>query len=441
MKSKTTDTRAIIFYGGGNEAKLKLATWKAAGLVPVCFADADERKHYTKFNVETDGYFSEGGEGYDILPLNVAIERFPDYMLYLTLGHEKLKMVYDYLVEQGISEENIKFADDLYYGYGCHRVGHWVNIFERFISFCCLGPKFDIDPNADAEFVFNKIRKYTDDLVNDIRLEKEENCKECCYCKLGCYESKPKIQCVAFQSIPGLSYCNTKCSYCYHYPKPTDDQCKKNKRRILSLLKYAYASCDPNNFRVHFCDGEIAVSSYRNEALMFCRENNIQSDILTNATVYRKEIAELLSLRLTRLYVTLDTTNKEKYTKIKGVNGLSKVMSNLKKYAQYGKQIILKWIILEQENDTEEDVDGLIAFALELGDSLVNIELSGNANKTGVRLSKNAFSVLSGFVKKCKERNLSYRFLEYSFNKHDLEALQRFNESFINGGTCPQTGS
>ncbi len=91
-----------IFYGAGREARDKSDIWISNGLTPVCFADADANKHYTKF--------FPGGEaslGYDILPLAEALGKYPDAPVAIAVGHERIDAVKDYLLRAGIAESRI----------------------------------------------------------------------------------------------------------------------------------------------------------------------------------------------------------------------------------------------------------------------------------------------------------------------------------------------
>jgi hypothetical protein len=72
----------IIFYGAGNAAKGNYDRLTVAGVKPVCFADANEALHYTKFA----SYTADNIGGEEILPLREAVERYPDCVIVPTVG-------------------------------------------------------------------------------------------------------------------------------------------------------------------------------------------------------------------------------------------------------------------------------------------------------------------------------------------------------------------
>ena len=100
----------IIFYGAGRNAKANLQNWEAMGLKPVCFADADESKHYTLFP----------GTEYEILPLSEAISKYQDFVVYLTLVPEFILNVRSSLIESGVPEERIRTCENVEYRLGCY---------------------------------------------------------------------------------------------------------------------------------------------------------------------------------------------------------------------------------------------------------------------------------------------------------------------------------
>lgn len=91
----------IIFYGAGENARTKMSHWREKGLNPVCFVDADVRKHHTLF------------EGVEILPLLEALGKYPDYEIYCTQIVNNLFSVQQYLLGIGIPENRIHFCEDV----------------------------------------------------------------------------------------------------------------------------------------------------------------------------------------------------------------------------------------------------------------------------------------------------------------------------------------
>ena len=91
--------RQFIFYGAGRFAKKHINSLISAGSAPVCFADGDSGKHYTKVHSRY-GVF-------DVLPLEDAVSRYPNYEIIVTLASASFPKVRDSLIECGIAPERI----------------------------------------------------------------------------------------------------------------------------------------------------------------------------------------------------------------------------------------------------------------------------------------------------------------------------------------------
>jgi hypothetical protein len=143
-----------------------------AGLVPVCFADADARKRHTKFA-------APGGGGYDILPLGEATEQYPEYMPYLTLGHEKFDGASEALIKQGIPKERIKYADPVEYRKGCWSLGKFMVLSAENIYTCCTPHRNAVCLSENIQENFENYKKICSDIINRIREGKDTPCDDC----------------------------------------------------------------------------------------------------------------------------------------------------------------------------------------------------------------------------------------------------------------------
>ncbi|MBO5341766.1 MAG: FkbM family methyltransferase [Lachnospiraceae bacterium] len=91
---------SIIFYGVGRNAQENVEKWIDKGFSPVCFSDADTKKHYTKF------------QQWNVLPLLEAIRKYPDYELYCTQNSSSLSQVRSFLLSVGIPDDRIHFFEE-----------------------------------------------------------------------------------------------------------------------------------------------------------------------------------------------------------------------------------------------------------------------------------------------------------------------------------------
>ena len=94
---------SIIFYGAGQNLFRNLNRWCESGLQPVCIVDANTALHHTV-------YSTPGGE-IKILPLLEAIDKFPDYQLFLTQHLDNLSPVVYHLLSIGVPIERIRTCD------------------------------------------------------------------------------------------------------------------------------------------------------------------------------------------------------------------------------------------------------------------------------------------------------------------------------------------
>ncbi len=99
----------VIFYGAGKEARYKLYTWMDMGFTPVCFADADAGKHYTK--LIPDGAADSEAGGYDILPLAEALNKYPDTPVAISVAFGAVDIIKYHLLRSGLAESQIIIPD------------------------------------------------------------------------------------------------------------------------------------------------------------------------------------------------------------------------------------------------------------------------------------------------------------------------------------------
>jgi hypothetical protein len=124
---------AQIFYGVGHNAWFNIKKWLAEGYSPVCFVDINEKKRQSKFIVDT----SRGNISYDILSLEEAISKYPDYEIYPTHSQSYLFEIYNYLIEWGIPKERIKLFDGYEFRLGCAEQDSNICIYTSTLAPCC----------------------------------------------------------------------------------------------------------------------------------------------------------------------------------------------------------------------------------------------------------------------------------------------------------------
>jgi molybdenum cofactor biosynthesis enzyme MoaA len=205
--------------------------------------------------------------------------------------------------------------------------------------------------------------------------------------------------------LPGGDRCNFKCCYCSYGEELGKCDRKDNVYEIIQqigeLLDISFLS---------YNSGDITVSPYRDEILRIWKAKRWRGEISTNAAIYTEGIYDLLNHRLIELNVSLDAGTANTFTKIKGVDCFEKVVKNLEQYAMAGKNILLKYIILEGINDNDADIDGFVEIAARINAKRVII--SRNTARIFIKMTENEYSAVLRLARQSAARNLSYTLLK-----------------------------
>ena len=96
---------------------------------------------------------------------------------------------------------------------------------------------------------------------------------------------------------------------------------------------------------------------------------------------YSPIIAKGISTGQVTVVVSIDSGSKETYKKIKQINAYDKVTNNLKKYAKAQKfsfNVISKYIIIPEINDTKEEIDKWMKFNKENNIQIITIDIENS---------------------------------------------------------------
>ena len=428
MMQEAIDKKSVIFYGAGAEAKHNLVKWEAQGLVPVCFADRDKLKHYTKFAAGDACHANT--EEYDILPLDVTIIKYPNYVIYPTVAPHNIPSVTKYLLDSRIPKERIRYAGQYYKGLGCNQLG------KSFVSYygirtCVVEPPryFDVNLSSDVDGMYRQYKSKTDSFVLDNILGKPTLCKGCYQLQHGLYEIKPQLTSVNISSDHD-DFCNSKCVYCVKYPKPSEKNTLKRKMYILDVLKYFTDKANGEPFRFNISGGEVSISSYCDEVMRHISENeNLYVDFSTNAIVYSQSLADAIVTKRVELVISLDSGTPETMVRIRGLDCFESTVRNCVRYAQHFPKktmLLLKYIIIEGINDNETDIRGFLNIAKNIG---CTAQLSADNHNMGkANLSVKGLEMCYLFMRICRDNNIAFRYIDYYFNEVDRQAIDRYRQ-------------
>lgn len=391
--------RQCIFYAAGRRAELNLKEWVFSGIAPVCFADSDESKHHSKISIPPSKVKNE----FDILPLWEALERYPEAFLYITSEPESYKEVYDRLVNEGVPSDRIGGPPQ-----HCPKIGHYLLLNGLFYSACCLSGYAVFLPTSDnIKEDVERYYEYCERLRNDLNEGKLTSCTGCVELRPGRSDEELKIKTVNLATgLPGGGTCNFKCCYC-NYGQLSSGKFRDRTDNVLEILQFFEEEGGVNS--LHYEAGEITISPYATEMLEFLKEKKWKGRILSNGSVYKEELKDLLSKGLFTLNVSLDSGTPETFSKVKGVDYFNEVVENLEKYAEAGGKIQAKYIVLGGFNCGDADIDGFILIAKRLGAKVI---ISRNNTTTLLPMPDNEYEAVLKLARRCVAEGIPY-FFEY----------------------------
>lgn len=354
-------SQPIIAYGAGKYGRIYLPELKKCGLEPVCFVDQDPQKINTRYC------------GYDVMSLSEA-ESLTDTKLdiYLTLSSIHLLAATEYLLQQGIEKKRIKYLEDVEYRNGCHLLNTWL-IYDRATGMHpCWHWKYNEEDRVAASGApsvdYAAYTKKVDQLIDDLRNNRDCTCVGCPNLKYGIYPKRFIPRTLALPNAVKGEWCNARCIYCDL--TNLHDGVYMDGFDAMKVLDGFVPYFGENSF-IYYVPAEITVSPIKTQLYNFMQEHNWNFTVIkTNGIKYDRQLADFCS-KGTKVNVSLDSGTKETYEKVKGINAFDKVIENIKKYRDDGATIELKYILLENVNDSENDMDGFLSLAKELADKLV----------------------------------------------------------------------
>lgn len=204
-------------------------------------------------------------------------------------------------------------------------------------------------------------------IIEKNRRGEKTHCTNCPYLKYD-YWAKDKVIKILNFSLDHS--CNLMCDYCYKQQK---DYVKPQKQidiveLIKSLKESKYVRIDAP---IYYSSGEICIQKNANDIIELLKPYEVT--FYTNATRYNNNIHEIIKKPQSCAIISLDSGTPGTYARIKGVDMFGVVCENIKKYASDGGHIILKYIIKE-ENSNSQDINGFLALCQTL--NIKNIRIS-----------------------------------------------------------------
>lgn len=347
-----------IFYGAGQWAADNMPYLKGYGLVPLCFADKDPKKHNTDF-----------GDGTGIQSLENALKQYPNADVFITVDNSKWESVRDELLATGLvsAEQLLNFKLCKKYVSCRFLENQFATVTnaatgEQTLRACCFPwkspkPMVNINPdNYEATVgAYLAVRDRARAGWNDATAQ-SEYCTNCPLLREGYWFTHDFF---TDFTAGGQGVCQFKCTYCGGRANPSLPDYEK----LFEVLRKKKLIDD--NLKIHMAAGEIAVHPNSDEILAAMQ--HYPCEILTNAGKFSEMILEILKDRRSNICVSMDAGTRETFSRIKGVDQYERVCDNLRRYAAGGGRITLKYILLPGVNDNLDDAQGFLKLCKELG--------------------------------------------------------------------------
>jgi len=284
----------------------------------------------------------------------------------------------------------------------CHDLEYGILLFSNGIKHCCdlndNGISQNIIPyenNNDIEKTIRKVIEQKKQVIQNNINGKKTFCTHCKHLKEGYWSKQKKIKQI---NLSLDCICNLKCQYCDKWEL---QYIQRNKLDIPNLMR-RLETCPSVDliYPVLYSSGEISIQPNMNEILDSLNDYDVC--FFSNATKYNFRLLEKIKKKANCLLVSIDCGTSETYKKLKGVNLFNMVCRNIEKYSLNGGNVILKYIITE-ENTNQDDLDGFMELCVknkiesilisrdfctkEINDKLKSaaVKLAYKANKNRIR--------------------------------------------------------
>ena len=402
----------VMFYGAGPYLAKNFQRLYREGIRPVCACDADKTKQHRPFC---------GHGNFMVLPLDEALERYPDVPIYVTVDHTAIgNVLHDLTKKCAIPKERIVNYVPVEYRLGCPELETSIKFRTDRIFVRCYWRHPGIKRGTDTAEDIRRFDRWRRETIANIREGRPSPCDGCEYLRPGWYPVERQLTSLQISDSNEHSYCNFDCTYCFvHARNKPPVECDGDADEQLSVLRYVSENLPGKTLELQFSTGELTVHPHREEFLELFQ--NYQTTLFTNAGIYHEKIAELMSRGLLSIVTSMDSGTAETFRRIKNVDCYGEVCGNLARYAATGGCIVLKYILLPDLNDHEADVDGFIDLAARLG---AVVQLSNDTRTRCAPLPERARRIVCRLAKRARGLDLLVIHEREVFSPADNAAIE-----------------
>lgn len=286
--------------------------------------------------------------------------------------------------------------------------------------------------NKDYTYDFNTFEKTREQIRKLHRNGKIiDRCNGCILLQKKKWDDFKKIR---YMAISTNTSCNSNCIYCYTHRR------KKyyNNRPDIPILEYIKSLIVNNlidkNCEIQIGGGEPTLNKEFELLMKLMEENEFNNiRIYSSGINYSKSIEILLQKDMIReLIISPDAGSRELYKQIKGVDKFEDVWSNIKRYSKFQNvkkdQLKIKYIIIPNINDREEDVEAFVDRVKEADVFNILIDIEMNWYKENI----NNIEEIKKIFKKIKnmEKYIISQGLEYSHNLSVCCAIAAYHDLY-----------
>ena len=268
--------------------------------------------------------------------------------------------------------------------------------------------------------------------------QKEKTIYDCegCY-HLGYYEFKNEKKISDFH-FSQCRVCNATCVYCgYEY-----NSSKLNYSPypiIQDLIEKGYYKAGGE---ATFQGGEPTIMPDFDELIALFLEHGTKIRVHSSGIKYSPTIADALKKNMGSIVISIDSSCKNTYKKIKKTDAFDKVYNNIKQYteasSEHPENVIIKYIIVPGINDNLKEIDKFFKLMKELKINTValDIEVQYAMKYENKNVSPHIYLLVDYFNKKAKEYNinlLTYSFLTYVLQNRTIETSKFLDNKFLYG--------
>lgn len=301
----------------------------------------------------------------------------------------------------------------------CDLIEHGLDFFTDSINFCCRIPPSDngykkLIDKYNGEILnwkdfFSIKRKYREQMKKGKIVEE---CKNCIYLQKKAWDNEDYISFINFNN---WTICNEHCVYCQLNDPDKPHQKQYNVYPVIKDM--AEKGFLRKGGHITIAGGEPCAAPEFNELIeLFLKYDLSPVRILTNATVYSKEVEKGIASGNLNIVVSVDSGTKETFIKVKRFDFYDRVWDNIKKYAavQPGEdRVKTKFIIIPGINDNKEEINSWLNKSVESGIKHVALDIEMMwYDKNKDNIPEYLYDLIQYVFEKIKENGIKLEYID-----------------------------